>query len=259
SAGTFRTSTTNPTCRFSNPRRMLVPVPLPPPRTSRPSFLDRVWVSLFGARTTALGNGNLPDDSFPPIRSATMTEHLMKETAKGRARKVMQKPPVLGWRTSDEDELNLRRWRGRTEIAGIEVLEPEHGPFGTFRVRSSSGSVYDVEIRDLAGRNNSCGCIDHRVNGLGICKHIEGVLAALRTKRGVSIFKAASAKRVEIFLSRAGTALPTILWPKAGPDAKARAFLGPFCGRDSRLKTAPANIKALVDAAPAAPKSVRIS
>src|SRR5262249_56942647 len=168
-----------------------------------------------------------------------MTEYPKKQTAKRRARKVLEKPPVLGWRTSDEDELNLRRWRGRTEIAGIEILEPEHGPFGTFRVRSSSGSVYDVEIRDLAGRNNSCGCIDHRVNGLGICKHIEGGLAALRTKRGVSIFKAASAKRVEIFLSRAGTAVPTILRPKAGPDAKARPFLGPLFGRPGRSKNNP--------------------
>src|SRR5262249_4786409 len=190
-----------------------------------------------------------------------MTEYPKKQTAKRRARKVLEKPPVLGWRTSDEDELNLRRWRGRTEIAGIEILEPEHGPFGTFRVRSSSGSAYDVEIRDLADRNNSCGCIDHRVNGLGTCKHIEGILAALRTKRGASNFKAASAAppRVEIFLSRAETAVPTILWPKARSDAKARAFLGPFCGRDGRLKTTPANIKALIDAAPSAPKSIRIS
>ena len=31
---------------------------------------------------------------------------------------------------------------------------------------------------------NSCGCIDHRVNGLGTCKHIEGVLSALKTKHG---------------------------------------------------------------------------
>ena len=32
---------------------------------------------------------------------------------------------------------------------------------------SGSSIVYDVEIRDLAGRTNSCGCIDHRVGGLG--------------------------------------------------------------------------------------------
>src|ERR1700728_414165 len=149
---------------------------------------------------------------------------MKKQTTKRRARAVLKKPPVLGWRTSDEDELNLRRWRGRTEIAGIEMLEPAHGPFGTFRVRSNSGSIYDVEIRDLASGNNSYGCVDHRVNGLGICKHIEGVLAALRMRRGVCGFKGATAKssRVEIFLNRAGVAAPAMLWPEAGPDAKAR-------------------------------------
>ena len=113
-----------------------------------------------------------------------MARPAKKQQINRRARRVLEKPPVLGWRTSDEDELNLRRWRGRTEITGIDVLEAEQGPFGTFRVRSPSGNVYEVEIRDLAGRTNSCGCIDHRVNGLGTCKHIEGVLAALRTKRG---------------------------------------------------------------------------
>ncbi len=186
---------------------------------------------------------------------------MKKRNTNRRARRVLQKPPLLGWRTSDEDELNLRRWRGHTEIAAIEALEPAYGPFGTFRVRSSSGSAYEVEIRDLAGRNNSCGCIDHRVNGLGTCKHIEGVLAALGTKGGARGFKAAAteAPRVEIFLGRAGTAVPAIQYPKAGPDAKARAFLAPFCGRDGALKTGLANIKALVAAAPGAPKSIRIS
>jgi superfamily II DNA or RNA helicase len=179
-----------------------------------------------------------------------------------RARKVLEKPPLLGWRTNDEDELNLRRWRGRTETASIEALEPEYGPFGTFRVRSNSGSTYVVEIRDLAGCNNSCGCIDHRVNGLATCKHIEGVLAALKAKEGARRFKAAAASqtpRVEVFLGRAGSAAPAILYPKGEADAKAHAFLAPFCGRDGALKTDLASINALVAAAPSAPKSVRIS
>jgi superfamily II DNA or RNA helicase len=187
---------------------------------------------------------------------------MKRQTTKPRARRVLEKPPALGWKTTDDDELNLRRWRGRTEIARIEALEPEYGLFGTFRVRSTSGSAYEVEIRNPAARNNSCGCVDHRVNGLGTCKHIEGVLAALSTKSGARAFKAAAAPaspRVEIFLDRAGTAVPTILYPKAEPDAKARAFLAPFCGRDGAVKTSPANIKALVDAAPSAPSSIRIS
>ena len=100
------------------------------------------------------------------------------------ARAVLDRPPpLLGWRTTDEDEVALRRWRGRAEILAIEALEPNHPFFGTFRVQSGSGGFYEVEIRDLDGFNNSCGCIDHRANGLGTCKHIEGVLAALRKRK----------------------------------------------------------------------------
>ena len=62
--------------------------------------------------------------------------------------------------------------------------------FGSFRVRSAGGSQYDVEIRSLDQPLNSCGCADHRVNGLGTCKHIEGVLARLR-QRGARAFAAA--------------------------------------------------------------------
>jgi hypothetical protein len=100
--------------------------------------------------------------------------------SKTRARKVLEKPQVLGWNTSDADEIRIRQWRGRTETAKIEALEPQFGPYGTFRVRSRTGGLYEVEIRDLTDQNNSCGCIDHRVNGLGTCKHIEGVLFALK-------------------------------------------------------------------------------
>ena len=97
---------------------------------------------------------------------------------KSRARRVSERAPVmLGWRSSDEEEIERRRWRGRTEIAVAEPIEPAFGHFGTFLVRSASGAAYEVEIRSLERRLNSCGCADHRVNGLGTCKHIEGVLA----------------------------------------------------------------------------------
>jgi hypothetical protein len=121
-----------------------------------------------------------------------------------KARKVLEKPEILGWKSSDADEIELRRWRGRTEIAEIEALEPTLGPFGVFRTRSSTGGLYEVEIRDLGGRTNSCGCIDHRVNGLGTCKHVEGVLFALKKNLGARAFAAAAVRgtpRTEVFLS----------------------------------------------------------
>lgn len=57
-------------------------------------------------------------------------------------------PETQGWCTTDEQEIELRRWRGRTEIGAVVPLEPRAPVFGTFRVRSETGSsCYDVEIR----------------------------------------------------------------------------------------------------------------
>src|SRR5437667_10311486 len=79
------------------------------------------------------------------------------------ARTVLDRPPPLqGWRTTDEDEVALRRWRGRTEIVAIEALESKQPFFGMFRVQSGSGGFYEVEIRDLDGLCHSCRRIEHR-------------------------------------------------------------------------------------------------
>src|SRR3954452_12640603 len=86
---------------------------------------------------------------------------------RGRARTVLERPASTGWLTTDEHELALRRWRGQAEITEIVPLEPGFGPYGSFRAASADGGAYEVEIRDLQGQANSCGCIDHRVNGLG--------------------------------------------------------------------------------------------
>src|SRR5712671_228497 len=155
----------------------------------------------------------------------------------GRARAVLDRPPPrVGWRSTDDDEIELRRWRGRTEIAGIEALESKQPFFGTFRVQSGSGSSYDVEIRDLEGFGNSCGCVDHRANGLGTCKHIEGVLAALQ-QRGVRKFREVAARgseRFELFLDRRGTPKPALMWPEGGRRNAnvVTAWLDPFLEQD---------------------------
>src|SRR3974390_2923131 len=155
-----------------------------------------------------------------------------KSSRRGRkARAVLDRPPpVQGWRTTDEDEIALRRWRGSTEIVAIEELEQAHPFFGTFGVQSGAGS-YQVEIRSLDGFANSCGCIDHRVNALGTCKPIEGVLAALR-RRSAKAFREAAARgtpRFEVFLDRRGDATPKLLCPasEAGHLKVARRWLAP--------------------------------
>jgi hypothetical protein len=125
----------------------------------------------------------------------------LRNTA-SKARKVQNQAPGLqGWNTTDEEELERRRWRGLTDIASVENLQPETPYFSTFKVRSTSGGIYDVEIRSLTLRENSCGCPDWRVNGLGTCKHIEGVLENLRRKGKRAFAAAAHAgnPRAEIF------------------------------------------------------------
>ena len=131
--------------------------------------------------------------------------NLRKPVRASKAKSVLERAPVLGWRTSDEDEIALRRWRGRAEILDVAAIEPDQGFFGVFRARSASGGSYDVEIRNLNGFTNSCGCIDYRVNGLGSCKHIEGVLAALKRGKARALRAAAKAgsPRIELFLGSA--------------------------------------------------------
>ena len=84
---------------------------------------------------------------------------------------------------TDEGEIRRREWRGRTGIVDVQMLDGSPHPYGDYRVTSSSGSSYTVEIRSLGTPINSCGCRDHRTNRLGTCKHVEGVLLRLRGKR----------------------------------------------------------------------------
>ena len=195
-------------------------------------------------------------DSLPAAKGKGRTS----PRARRKARAVLDRPPLQGWRTTDEDEVALRRWRGRTEIFAVEPIEPEQPIFGAFRVRSGSGSVYEVEIRSFESFTNSCGCLDHRANGLGTCKHIEGVLAALR-QGGGRTFRVAAGRgnpRVEVFLDRRGGAAPSLAWSVGGRTAgAARRFLAPFFGSDGTLARDPKKIEALISAWRVAPASVR--
>jgi superfamily II DNA or RNA helicase len=177
------------------------------------------------------------------------------------ARAVLDRPPApQGWRTSDAEEIELRRWRGRTEILGVEALEAGHPVFGTFRIRSETGGAYEVEIRSLDEFANSCGCIDHRVSRLGTCKHIEGTLDALR-RRGARAFRdaaGAGSARVEVFLDRRDTPRPAIAWPAGATGLRpARQWLAPFLMPDGGLDPDPEKVAALVAAWATAPAPVR--
>ncbi len=98
--------------------------------------------------------------------------------------------PVHNWRTSDEDEIERRRLRARSEHFAISNLDAKHPIFSNFRIRSGSGLTYSVEIRSVRERQFACSCVDFRINGLGTCKHVEAVLLHLEG-RYKKLFKAA--------------------------------------------------------------------
>ena len=166
-----------------------------------------------------------------------------------------------GWRTTDEDEIERRRQRAAGEPLAVEALEPDHPVFGTFRVSSETGFSYEVEIRSLSERDNSCGCPDYEVNGLGTCKHVEAVLARVRSPRKAR----ASRSRIEIFLRRTGER-PEVraqgLERSGGSPAQAlisRYFTAGGALRGDPLVRLPALARALTAASPRVREEIRLS
>lgn len=182
-----------------------------------------------------------------------------KKTA-GKAQQVIEKKPAFqGWSTSDAEEVERRRWRGRTEIVSCEALEDGQSHFGNFRVRSLSAVDYVVEIRSLAERENSCSCHDFVTNGLGTCKHIEGALNHLR-QRGKRAFAAAAktgSPRVEIYATGRGEPGLRLLWPGAGNVSLARERIEALV-QDLEQGATDA-LQSLRDLAAKAPGSLRVS
>src|SRR3954452_24641584 len=160
-----------------------------------------------------------------------------------------------GWRTTDEDEIQRRQQRAASEPLAVEALEPDHPVFGTFRVSSETGSAYKVEIRSLYEHNNSCGCPDYEVNGLGTCKHVEAVLARVRGSRKTRL----SPRRIEVFLRRTGEQ-PEVraqMLERSGGSA-ANALIARYFTDQGALRGNPLNrLPDLARALAAAPPRVR--
>ena len=184
-----------------------------------------------------------------------------KRRGSRRASRADQRPPsFLGWSTTDREEIERRRWRGRTEALTIEASPPDRAFFGTFRIRAESGASYDVEIRSLASADNSCGCIDHQVNGLGTCKHIEGLLVSLRRGRARAFDRTArtGCPTAEVYLCRRDETGIRILWPATDQAAPLRRALGGFFADDGSLLGDPLTaLPALRQAIDALPPALR--
>lgn len=116
----------------------------------------------------------------------------MKTRSTPKPPRDLHLPPAHDWRTTDEDEVNRRRLRAREEDLKIGQTDSGHPVFATFAVRSRSGMVYTVEIRDIGQRLHACDCPDFRKNGLGTCKHVEAVLAYMGRRHRAAMKEAIS-------------------------------------------------------------------
>src|SRR6266853_163328 len=123
-----------------------------------------------------------------------------------KASPELEVPSPHNWRTTDQDEINRRRLRARTEEFRISNTDARHPIFSNFRVRSGSGLTYSVEVRDVSQRQFACDCVDFRINGLGTCKHVEAVLLQLQA-RFKKLFRSGAGKgttRLDLVLDAAG-------------------------------------------------------
>ncbi len=186
--------------------------------------------------------------------------------SKTRSKNPQKRARPLYWSTSDADEIERRRFRGATETFKIEPLTQGDDFFGIYQVDSDGGQTYRVEIRSLAEPINNCDCPDHRINGLGTCKHIEATLNRLQHRRKRA-FKDAADKGspyIEIFLDRRDHQI-RIGWPRGAQRRfKANALLAPFFGDDKILSGDPLDklpaMKRMIDASHGAVRrKVRIS
>jgi len=189
-----------------------------------------------------------------------------KSTDSKAQKVVKRKPRFKGWRTTDEDEIERRRLRAAKEAFEIQPLEPREGFFGDYLVLSPSGGSYEVEIRSLDELTNSCDCPDFRVNRLGTCKHVEGVLAHLRQKPGAEAATRRGSRRVEIFLAHDDERSEArIAWPhRSHRRSRLRDLLEPFFSSTGSLladpvDAVPALARKIEAAPPAVQKKVRLS
>jgi hypothetical protein len=168
----------------------------------------------------------------------------MSKTKKHR-KNPQKRTRASGWSTSDADEIERRRLRGINEAIHIESLTPDDAFFGIYRTHSGSGQAYRVEIRSLAEPINSCDCPDHRINGLGTCKHIEATLYRLQHRRKRAFQKAADrgSPTIEIFLDRRDQQI-RIHWPQGSRGrSRARDLLTPFFALERAIKAAHGSVR----------------
>ncbi|MEM4247716.1 MAG: DEAD/DEAH box helicase [Candidatus Nanoarchaeia archaeon] len=138
------------------------------------------------------------------------------------------------WNTTDEHEIALRVQRAINEKMKIVKLGSEHDVFTKYavtKIGDEEGKTYNIELRSLTRKINTCNCDDYRKNFLGTCKHIEKVLMSVPKKDRIN----SESPFVEIFVNPEERSLIEIEIPSQIP-AKVNEFLKQYLDDTNKLK-----------------------
>ncbi len=119
----------------------------------------------------------------------------------------------------------------------VQILErPAAGPYGDYKIQSSSGRSYRVALRGPGRQENYCSCPDFAVNTLGTCKHIEAILLGLRKRSGKTLERAAYHRTRASISLHYGDALEVRLRLPVSPTAALKALAEKYFDASGQLK-----------------------
>ena len=86
-------------------------------------------------------------------------------------------------------EMIKRVLKERQERAAKEDFQIDFGEniYGVHRIKTQSGRIYEITMRDFKEDNGYCSCPDFKTNKLGTCKHL--IFASEKTKKKYHIAK----------------------------------------------------------------------
>src|SRR5258708_3374852 len=133
-----------------------------------------------------------------------------------------------------EQQIAERRERAGQTV--VRVLQrPAAGPYGDYKIKSSSGRTYRVAVRGPALFENYCSCPDFAVNTLGTCKHIEALLLQLR-RRNRKALETAAYKRMRASISlQYGDTIEVRLHLPASPSPALQSLAAEYFDPAGRL------------------------
>lgn len=114
-----------------------------------------------------------------------------RSTSKSK-RKSKKAPPKIPYHRKP-DKMDMDTWQAalRKQFAENNRFtikkSGEHAVFADYQVYNpATEKTYKVALRSNDNSLNFCTCLDFKTNGLGTCKHIEGVLHHIRKKRSLA-------------------------------------------------------------------------